>query len=410
MRIIADFHIHSKYSRATSKDMTARTIALWADKKGINIIASGDFQHPKYLAELKTVLEAAEPGLYKIKKERFASRIVLSTEIANIYKQGGKVRKVHTLVVMPSLEAAEKFSKKLDSLGNIKSDGRPIFGFPTKDLVKIAKDICADSMIIPAHVWTPWFSVFGSKSGFDSLEECFEEQTKHIKAIETGLSSDVLMNRRVSALDNIALISNSDAHSPRKIGREANVFETDLDYYKIKKAIETRDLKRFLYTLEFFPEEGKYHNDGHRLCKVNLSPREALANNNLCPVCLKRLTLGVLHRVEVLADRPLGYKLDKYIPQKHLVPLEELIAAVYGVAPSAKKVQTEYIRMLQVGGTEFELLLDKQKEALLKITEERITEAILKVRSEMVNIIPGYDGEFGKILVSDKKKRVAGIL
>lgn len=399
MRIIADFHIHSKYSRATSRDMDIKNIVKWADKKGIGIIGTGDFQHPKYFGELKNKLQEAAPGLYKLKNDNSKAYIILTTEISNIFKQGGKVRKIHTLIFLPDIYAAEKFSKIMAQKGNTDADGRPIFGFSVKELVKITLDISPDAMIIPAHAWTPWFSVFGSKSGFDSLEECFEEEVKNIKAIETGLSSDPSMNWRISALDNITLISNSDAHSLRKIGREANVFDCDFDYYEIKKIIESKDKSKFLYTIEFFPEEGKYHYDGHRLCNINLHPRDAITNENKCPVCFRPLTLGVLHRVEELADRPWNYVPENAIPQKHLIPLEEIIADAKETLPQSKSVQTEYEKMLIKGGTEFEILLDRTKDELMKITDEKIVEAIMRVREGRVNVIPGYDGEYGKISI-----------
>lgn len=409
MRIIADFHIHSKYSRATSKDMDIINIVKWADKKGIGIIGTGDFQHPRYFGELKNKLQEAAPGLYKLKKNNSKAYIILTTEISNIFKQGGKVRKIHTLIFIPDIYAAEKFSKIMAQKGNTDADGRPILGFSVKELVKLTLDICPDAMIIPAHAWTPWFSVFGSKSGFDSLEECFEEEVKNIKAIETGLSSDPSMNWRISLLDDITLISNSDAHSLRKIGREANVFDANYDYFEIKKIIENKNKQKFLFTIEFFPEEGKYHYDGHRLCNINMHPRDSIANENKCPVCFKPLTLGVLHRVEELADRPWDYKPENAIPQKHLIPLEEIIADVKETLPGSKSVQVEYEKMLIKGGTEFEILLDRTEEELLKITDEKIVKAIMCVRKGKVKVVPGYDGEYGKIsifrdLVSFKDK------
>ncbi len=403
MRIITDFHIHSKYSRATSKDMDITNIVKWADKKGIGIIGSGDFQHPKYFGELKNKLEPAEPGLFKLRKGQSKARVVLSTEISNIYKQGNKVRKIHTLIFMPDIYMAEKFSKFLSEKGNTDSDGRPILGFSVEELVSIVLDICPDAMIVPAHAWTPWFSVFGSKSGFDSLEECFGKYTKYIKAIETGLSSDPAANWRISGLDSVALLSNSDAHSPRKIGREANVFECSMDYYEIKKIIETKDRNKFLFTIEFFPEEGKYHYDGHRLCGVSYHPRESIAMKNKCPVCFKPLTLGVLHRIEELADRPWDYVPPDAIPQKHLIQLEEIIADALDMAPQSKKVQYEYEKILSKCGTEFEVLLDFNEEILKKnISDQRIVDGIMKMRREKVNIIPGFDGEYGRISIFKK--------
>jgi len=383
--------------------MEITNIVKWADKKGISVIGSGDFQHPAYFGELKNKLEPAEPGLFKLRKGQSKARVVLSTEISNIYKQGDKVRKIHTLIFMPDIYMAEKFSKFLSKKGNTDSDGRPILGFSVAELVEITLDICPDAMIVPAHAWTPWFSVFGSKSGFDSLEECFGKYTKHIKAIETGLSSDPASNWRISGLDSIALISNSDAHSPRKIGREANVFDSSMDYYEIKKIIETKDKNKFLFTIEFFPEEGKYHYDGHRLCGVSYHPREAIAMKNRCPVCFKPLTLGVLHRIEELADRPWDYVPPNAIPQKHLIQLEEIIADALDMAPQSKKVQYEYEKILSKCGTEFEVLLDFNEDELKKnISDKRITEGIMKMRKEEVDIIPGFDGEYGRISIFRK--------
>jgi uncharacterized protein (TIGR00375 family) len=400
MRIIADLHIHTKYSRATSKDMNIHEIVKWADKKGIGVIGTGDFQHPGYFGELKNKLEPAEPGLLKLRKSKAKARVMLTTEIANVYKQGGKGRKIHTLIMMPDLKAAEKFSKLLATRGNTDYDGRPILGFPAAELMRMTLDICPDAMVVPAHAWTPWFSIFGSKSGFDSIEECYGKDAKYIKAIETGLSSDPASNWRISGLDKIALISNSDAHSARKIGREANVFDCDLSYFEIKRAIEKKDTKKFKFTIEFFPEEGKYHYDGHRLCGINYHPRESLAKKNKCPVCFKPLTLGVLHRIEELADRPWDYVPEKAVPQKHVIQLEEIIADARGVGPQSKKVQLDYETILAKGGTEFSILLDKSEEELNEIIpDKKIVEGIMRVRREDVNIVPGFDGEFGKISI-----------
>jgi len=399
LRVIADLHIHSKYSRATSREMNITEITGWADKKGIRVIGSGDFQHPAYFGELKNRLEPAEPGLFRIRGGKQKARVMLQTEISNIYKLGNKVRKVHTLVYMPDLKAAEKFSKALAERGNTASDGRPIFGFHAPELVKTAYDSSPDAMVIPAHAWTPWFSIFGAKSGFDSIEECFEDQARYIKAVETGLSSDPPMNWRVSALDGITLISNSDAHSPKKIGREANVFEMKQpDYFEIKRIIEEKDTEKFLYTIEFFPEEGKYHYDGHRMCGINYHPREAIAKKNRCPVCFKPLTMGVLHRIEELADRPWDYVPEKFVPFRSLVPLQEIIAGALGRGENTKGVQEEYEKMIIKGGSEFEILLDAPEDALKRITgNSRVVEAITRVRERRVNIVPGHDGEFGKI-------------
>ncbi|MFP4467083.1 MAG: endonuclease Q family protein, partial [Candidatus Goldiibacteriota bacterium] len=399
MRVIADLHIHSGYSRATSPRMNIEEIVRWADKKGIGIIGSGDFQHPGYFGELKNRIIDADEGLCMLRKGSSKARIMLTTEISSIYKHKDKVRKIHTLVMLPGLKNAEIFSKKLAEKGNTASDGRPILGMPAKDVLKFTLDICPEAMVIPAHAWTPWFSVFGAKSGYDSLEECFEEETHNIRAIETGLSSDPAMNWMISGLDNISLISNSDAHSPEKIGREANVFDCGLSYYEVKDILYKKDLKRFLYTIEFFPEEGKYHNDGHRECGINMHPKDAEKTGGICPVCGKALTPGVLHRVKELADRPWNTRPKNAVPYKSIIQLEEIISDVKEAAPSSKKVKKEYEKMLSKGGTEFEILLDRTREELLKIGDSGTADAIIRMRKGNVKLVPGYDGEFGKISI-----------
>src|SRR5581483_2363434 len=317
MKLIADLHIHSKYSRSTSPQMEVESLSVWAKKKGIQVVGTGDFSHPEYFKLLKDKLKESSPGLYTLKKGGNGTHFLLTNEISNIYSQGGKTRRIHTLVMARSLDVVEKINAELGKRGNISSDGRPIFGFSAKELIKIVLDASPDCFVVPAHAWTPWFAVFGSKSGFDDLEECFEEETRNIYAIETGLSSDPAMNWRVSALDRLALISNSDAHSPSKLGREANVLDCEMSYRGITETFKKKDRKSFLYTIEFFPDEGKYHYDGHRLCKVSLHPREAKERQNKCPVCFKPLTLGVMHRVEELADRPWNYHDERFIPQRH---------------------------------------------------------------------------------------------
>ncbi|MCD6452169.1 MAG: DNA helicase UvrD [Acidobacteria bacterium] len=396
MRIIADLHIHSRYSRATSKEMEVPEIARYAELKGINLVGTGDFTHPAYLAELKEHLEETGSGLLRL-KEGGKVHFMLSTEVSNIYHQGGKLRKIHTLIFAPSFALADRIVRKLDSYGKLESDGRPTFGFPASDLVKMMKDISDDIVIVPAHAWTPWFSVFGSNSGFDSLEECFGDARSAIFAIETGLSSDPEMNWRVSALDSVSLISNSDAHSPKKLGREANVFDCEPDYYRIFEAIKERDRRAFLFTVEFYPEEGKYHYDGHRNCGILFSPKESIKHNNICPVCGKPLTIGVMHRVEELADRPEGYTPPGAIPSRHLVPLAEIIASAYEQGAESKRVEEEYLRLINRFGSEFEILLDVPEEDLRKATNPKIAEGIIKVRQGRLKITPGYDGVFGKI-------------
>jgi len=409
MRIVADLHIHSKYSRATSSDMNVVKLEYWAKLKGINIIGTGDFTHPLYFEELKGNLEPAEPGLWKLKRSDSSVRFMLTAEVSNIFSVGGEVKKIHTLILAPDFDVVKKINYKLSTLGKLTSDGRPIFGFHVKELVKIVLDASPDCLLVPAHAWTPWFSIFGSHSGFDSIEECFGEETNNIHAIETGLSSDPSMNWRLSSLDKVTLISNSDAHSPAKIGREANVFNCDLNYFEIIKAIKQKDKNKFIFTIEFFPEEGKYHYDGHRMCNVSLPPKESIKNKNLCPVCGKGITVGVLHRVEELADREDGFIPDGAIPEKHLVPLTEIIAEAFGAKVGTKKVDDEYMKIVQTCGDEISVLLDSQESELLKVTSPVIVDGIKRVREGRVKKIPGYDGVYGKISVFSEEDEKEGI-
>lgn len=400
MKFIADFHIHSKYSRATSKDMDLENLDKWAKIKGINVVGTGDFTHPEWFKELKEKLEPAEPGLFKLKGAGDnETRFILTSEISCIYSKNGAVRKIHTLIFAPSFEIVEKINTQLGWIGNIKSDGRPILGLDAKELAKIALNASQECLVIPAHIWTPWFSLFGSRSGFDSLEECFEEYSKYIYAVETGLSSDPAMNWRWSALDKITLISNSDAHSPRKLGREVNVFDTDLSYPAIAEAIKEKNPKKFLYTIEFFPQEGKYHYDGHRACEVCLSPQESKKYSDICPNCGKPLTLGVLHRVNELADREQGFKPEGAIPFRNLIPLQEIIGAAVGVGPQSKRVTKEYENLLEKFNNEFTILLDSTEDDLKAASLPEIAEGIIKVRQGKVQIEPGHDGVFGKIKI-----------
>ncbi|MDP2910349.1 MAG: endonuclease Q family protein [bacterium] len=402
MMFVADFHIHSKYSRATSRDMDLEALNKWAKIKGIRVLGTGDFTHPEWLKNLKEKLEPAEPGLYKLQNQESDVRFILTAEISCIYSKNNKVRKVHIIVFSPSFEICEKINTQLGWIGNLKSDGRPILGLDVKELAKIVLNASQDCFIVPAHIWTPWFSVFGSKSGFDSLEECFEDYTKYIYAGETGLSSDPAMNWRVSGLDKIALISNSDSHSPAKIGREANVFNTEINYFKIIEAIKTKDPDKFLYTIEFFPEEGKYHYDGHRVCNISLSPQESKKYNGLCPNCGKPLTIGVLSRVEELADRPIGVKPEKAIPFKSLIPLGEIIADALSQGVATKAVAREYNNLIESFKSEFEILLNASYQDLKSATLAEISQGIIRVREGKVDLIPGYDGVYGKIKIFSK--------
>ncbi len=400
MFITCDFHIHSKYSRATSKEMNLFKIAETAERKGIDVIATGDFVHPAWLDEIKENLVEAEDGLFKLKNSDSPTRFILSTEISSIYKKGDKTRKIHNLILMPSIESAEKLSLKLGEIGNITSDGRPILGLDSKNLLEIALNIDENIIFIPAHIWTPWFSLFGQKSGFDSMEECFEELTEHIFAVETGLSSDPPMNWRWSALDRFTLISNSDAHSPLKIAREANVIKSEKNFYAIRKSIQS---KSNVQTLEFYPEEGKYHFDGHRKCNVTLSPDEAIKINNICPVCGKPLTMGVYHRIVELADR------DKVVEKQqdflNIVPLQEIISEILNVGASSKKVARFYNEIINIFGNELKILKDVEIEEIKSKLGDLFAKAIENMRNNKVTVLPGYDGEYGTIKVlSDEEK------
>jgi len=403
MKFVADLHVHSKYSRATSKEMNLESLDKWAKIKGIKVLATGDFTHPAWFQEIKTKLEEAEPGLYKLKGSETGTRFLLSVEISSIYSQGGKTRRVHNLILAPSMEVAEKINIALSWQGNIKSDGRPILGISSIDLAKLVFGISEEAVIIPAHAWTPWFSIFGSMSGFDTIEECFGEYANKIFALETGLSSDPAMNWRLSKLDNISLISNSDSHSAEKIGREANVFDTELSFAGIIDAIKSRDLKKFLYTIEFFPEEGKYHYDGHRLCGVVLSPEETKKKNKICPQCGKPLTVGVMYRVDELADRSNSFISKVRVPFKKIVPLLEIIREIFGVASVTKKVRAEYDRLIDVFGTELAILIDTPIEEIKSHGFDKLADAINRVRNGNINIQPGYDGEYGKVSIFGKK-------
>ena len=405
MRIIADLHIHSKYSRATSKDMEVQTLSRWAEMKGINVLGTGDFTHPIYFSELKKELEEAEEGLYKPKGKNTPVRFMLTAEVSNVFTQDGLGRRIHSIILSPSFETAERINKVLSKRGDLLADGRPTFTFPVKDLLKMLLEIDERCMLIPAHAWTPWFSLFGSNSGFDSIEEAFGDLSKHIYAIETGLSSDPPMNWRLSALDRITLVSNSDAHSPSKIGRECNVFDCEFSYSAITDAIKKKDKKRFLCTIEFFPEEGKYHYDGHRACNVSLNPKETIKLNGICPKCGKKLTIGVLHRVEELADREEGERPENSIDFKHLVPLAEIIGEAIGAEPSSKAVESHYEKLILNGGSEIEVLLETPLEELKKFALPRIIEGIRLVREGRVKVEPGYDGVYGKIKIFDEEKK-----
>ena len=405
MKFIADFHLHSKYSRATSPKTDLENLDKWAKIKGIQVLGTGDFTHPEWFQELKEKLEPAEPGLFKLKNSNSETRFVLTSEISCIYSKGGRVRKIHIVVFAPSFEIVEKINTQLGWIGNLKSDGRPILGLDSKELAKIVLNISKDCLIVPAHIMTPWFGIFGSKSGFDSIEECFEDYSKYIYALESGLSADPAMLWRIPDGRKLTIISNSDAHSGPKLGREANVFNTELDYFSIMEAIKSKNPEKFLYTIEFHPEEGKYHYDGHRNCGISLSPLESKKYSNICPHCGKPMTIGVLSRVEKLADKPEGFKPDGVIPFKSLVPLEEIIAESLGQNTGTKQVEAEYKNLIEKFGQEFKILLDISKTDLESATLPKIAEGIMRVREGKVSVEPGFDGVFGKVRIFSKAEQ-----
>ena len=413
--LIADLHIHSRFSRATSRDCDAPHLDLWARRKGIGLIGTGDFTHPAWRHELKEMLVPAEEGLYRLRDDLvlpcevtpiIAPRFVLSGEISTIYKRAGKTRKVHHVILLPSLKAAEELSHRLEAIGNLHSDGRPILGLDSRDLLEITLDCCPDAIYIPAHIWTPHFSLFGAFSDFETLEECFTDMSPYVHALETGLSSDPLMNRRLSMLDQYTLISNSDAHSPAKLGREANLLSCDLNYPAIKRAIETG--AGFDGTIEFYPEEGKYHLDGHRNCHCCLEPSQTAELDGRCPVCGRKLTVGVLHRVEMLADRAEPIALSK--PFESLMPLPELLADCMGISPASKKVEIAYFALLGKLGSEFDILRTHSAEDIEKAAGPIVAEGIRRLRQGQVIRKAGYDGEYGviKLFEPGETERLSG--
>ncbi len=401
MKFIADFHIHSKYSRATSKNMEIPVLSKTAKVKGIHLLGTGDFTHPAWLEHLKENLVPAAEGLYKHDTTHF----ILTTEVNNIFYRQGRAKKIHNIIFAPDFEVVEKINAELASYGKLTADGRPTLHLEASQLVEIVLNISSDCFVVPAHAWTPWFSLFGANSGFDRLEDCFGNYTNQIYALETGLSSDPAMNWRLSDLDNYSLISNSDAHSPSKIGREANVFDCQLEYKEIIDVLREKDKNKFLFTIEFFPQEGKYHYDGHRNCGVVLSPEEAKENNNICPACRRKLTIGVMHRIERLGDRGPGFIPPKAVGFKNLIPLEEIISEAVGKQVGTEAVTREYERLIQEWENEFNILLDIPEEELLKISPSSIGEGIIRARRGEVNFKPGYDGVYGEIKIFEEERK-----
>lgn len=411
---IADLHIHSKYSRATSGECVPEILEMWARRKGINVVGTGDFTHPAWREELKEKLIPSGDGLYELKSDLrkedrveggdFKPQFIVSGEISSIYKKNGRVRKVHSVILLPGIEHAEAISRRLEAIGNLHSDGRPILGLDSRDLLEIVLETCPEGIFIPAHIWTPHFSLFGAYSGFDDINECFEDLTDHICALETGLSSDPPMNRRLSALDKYALVSNSDAHSPANLGREANIFDTEVSYGAIARALKNPGAGGLYGTIEFFPEEGKYHYDGHRACKVCWKPSDTKAAGGICPECGGRITVGVLHRVEELADREEGFVPPGAKPFESLVPLKELIASSIGYTTASGKVRGKYEDLLRLLGPELFILREAPLEDVELAAGPCIAEGIRRLRSGRIEIQPGFDGEYGKIKVMDKSE------
>jgi len=417
VRFVADLHIHSYLSRATSKELNLEQLHRWAQRKGIAVVATGDFTHPRWFAELREKLVPAGGGLYALREEsaravdaevpaacRAPVRFMLSVEVSSIYSRGDRVRKVHNLIYAPDLESAARVSSRLARIGNIESDGRPILGVDSRDLLEITLESSPDAFLIPAHIWTPWFSALGSQSGFDSISECFADLADHIFAVETGLSSDPAMNWRLSALDRYALVSSSDAHSPDKLGREANLFDCDLSYFAMRDALRERDAG-FLGTLEFFPEEGKYHADGHRKCEVVMTPEEAAACGKACPRCGKPLTGGVLGRVAALADRPAGFRPEGAKPFASLVPLVEVLGEVLGVGAGSKRVWSACQQLVSRVGPELTVLQDAPLEDVGREGPPLLAEALRRMRLGEVRRQAGYDGEYGVVRMFDEEER-----
>ena len=427
MDFIADLHTHSHYARATSKACCLEELQHWAQLKGVRIVGTGDFTHPQWFQELERKLEPAEPGLFRLRAEfarhadaevpescRSEVRFILSAEISSIYKRDERTRKVHSLLLVPDFAAASEINTKLAALGNIASDGRPILKLDPRDLLKITIEASADAIFIPAHIWTPWFSMLGSKSGFDSPAECFGDMERHIFAVETGLSSDPPMNWRVSSLDRYTLLSNSDLHSPRNLARNANLFRCEPDFFAIRDALRDKDPERLGGTIDLFPEEGKYHLDGHRKCGVCMVPEESLARDNLCPACGKPLVLGVLHRVMALADRDANIRPANAIDHEYIIPLPELLGELLKRGPNTKTVQRVYHALLAKHGCELRILRELPTESLGGCDAPLFQEAIRRVRERRVVRQAGFDGQYGVVHVfhpgeMDKLLQTSGI-
>jgi len=416
MRFLADFHLHSRFSRATSHRLDLSSIWIWAQKRGICLVGTGDLTHPAWMTEIIEGLIEDSPGIFALKRDqelaletkvpeacRGLVRFLLTGEISTIYKRGGKVRKVHHLVLAPSISVAKKIGDKLAEIGNVCSDGRPILGLDSRDLLEILLEMDERCCLIPAHIWTPWFSVLGSKSGYDSIEECYRDLSDKIIAVETGLSSDPPMNWRLSGLDRYTLVSNSDAHCPQNLGRNACIFDCDVSYPGIIEALKCGNAPQYLGTVDMFPQQGKYHFDGHRRCGVRLHPKDTQALRGLCPVCRSPLTVGVLHRVQDLADRAEDVRRGGRAPFVRLVFLREAIAEVLGRGPQTKAVNIMYESLLSSLGSEMHVLMEASLDSIENVTGSRTAEAVRKIRAGEIDVEEGYDGVYGTVrILSDQ--------
>jgi len=412
LRVFADLHIHSRYSRATSEEMNIKEIIRFARLKGLNLVGTGDLTHPRWLHELKgDLIEVPGADLYRPAADPESPvRCMVTGEVSTIFTFEGQVRKIHHVVLTPSLETAVQINDRLTKYGDLAVDGRPILDMTAPQLVEEIMEASRENVVIPSHAWTPWFSLFGAFSGFDRVEDCYQDMTSRIHALETGLSSDPPMNWRLSSLDRYALVSNSDSHSPWpwRIGREANVFELEqLTYREVVEAIRERDSRRFLFTIETDPAYGKYHWTGHRNCHVSLPPQEAVKLGNRCPVCRRPLTKGVEQRVEELADRPAGFRPEGATGYMHLLPLSEIVSSVMGVAyPGAKGVWSVYNALVSRFGGEYAVLVDAPKEEMAEVVDPRIAEAVVRVREERIRVVPGYDGVYGRLVIFGEEEEM----
>ncbi|UCE28742.1 MAG: DNA helicase UvrD [Candidatus Bathyarchaeota archaeon] len=412
MRVIADLHIHSKYSRATSKRMDIAEITRFAPIKGLNLVGTGDFTHPKWSEELnEELIEVPDTSLYRSTRNPDSSvHFMVTAEVSTVFTFENAVRKIHHVILAPTLETAAQISERLAQYGDLSTDGRPTLNMSAPQLVEEVMEVSDKDVVIPAHVWTPWFSLFGAFSGFDRIEDCYQDMTKHIAALETGLSSDPPMNWRLSAIDRFALVSNSDCHSswPWRIGREANVFELErLTYDEVVDLIRKKDTKRFRFTIETDPAYGKYHWTGHRNCKVSLSPHEAMKFGNLCPICRRKLTKGVEQRVEELADRPVGFRPKETVGYLHLLPLSEIISTVLGTTyPGTQKVWGIYNTLISRFGDEYSVLIDAPMQEMSGIIDPKISEVIIRARKGKTRVIPGYDGVYGQLTLEEEREKV----